>query len=731
MTAEIRLSALPLPGLSPDSLGNYLTSLGLLRVLSRKWRSTRIAWRDDVLQVVGGPPTLDELLNELMRVASEREWTRYDKAWSDAQKRGTKQQSGEPLAMWQAEAGEEHLQMFAAHAVPHTRVDFNPLLGSGGNAGRRDFAAGWKHAVDALATAPTSSSKKSKGRAKKAAVVDRDAAGGTDDRQRELQAYLLGQPATWLLKKLGAGSWFSDATKLYNSGQSPSREGQISPWAMALACEGLPLLAGGASRRLGARSRAVGAFPFVTRAVAPEAEDEVGRILGEIWTPLWSRPMTLSETGTLFSRGRAELRGRGALTPATFATAIRKRGVDAGISEFRRFALGRTTSANTFEPRLEARFVLNADVSRSATATSLTLERVTALIEQRGFPRDRQVGKRWRFEGLRGPIEAALLDAAAHSNRSEASMALLDAVAAALDRIDRNRRFREGEVRWEPLPLEWLPLLFADERPGVEARLALSLVSGFPEALPFTTYRFGVEWTRDGNYDGTTKPTWFEHSKVAPARWVWGPDELARVLGAILWRRLLDEGKLEVSSPTHQKGRALLTVKWADVSQWLAGDLDERLFSAWLSRLALFDWRWVSQVVRSLNAAETTPLRADGELALLGLLQPLVDHRTLVIRNHSSNDLLSDETGARTTEVARSLVTLIRSGSLDAAVRLAGSRYAMAGARLASFDVPWRARDTDRLVAALLFTISNRDRAVLFERWLRPRRRQPGGESYV
>ena len=64
MAGELRLPALALPGLSPDSLGNYLASLGLLRVLSRKWPSTRIAWRDEVLQVVGGPTTLDELLDD-------------------------------------------------------------------------------------------------------------------------------------------------------------------------------------------------------------------------------------------------------------------------------------------------------------------------------------------------------------------------------------------------------------------------------------------------------------------------------------------------------------------------------------------------------------------------------------------------------------------------------------------------------------------------------------------
>jgi len=725
MTAELRLPVLALPGLSPDSLGNYLASLGLLRVLSRRWPSTRIAWRDEVLGVVGGPTTLDELLDELVRIAntqvnsdvSKREWTQYDKAWSDAQKKGTKAKSGAPLALWQAEAQEDQLPFFAAHAVPHARVSFNPLLGSGGNAGRRDFSAGWKRAVDALATAP----KAAKGRGKKKVARGADAAAVPDTRRSELNAFLVGHPLTWLLDKLAAGSWFSEATKLYNSGQAPAREGRLSPWAMVLACEGLPLLAGSASRRLGAHARAIGAFPFVTQPVAPEAAGEAGRILGEIWTPIWDRPMTLAETTTLFSRGRAELRGRGAVTPAAFATAIRQRGVDAGIREFRRFTLGRTTSANTFEPRLEARFSLDTGTELASRATSSTLERVTALIEQRGFPRDRKVGQRWRFEGLRGPIEAAVLDVAAEPNRSEAGIALLDAIVTALDRIDRNRSFREGNVRWEPLPLDWLPSLFADEQPGVEARLALSVVSAFPVAQPFATYRFGVEWKYGRTYANYT------HTERPPARWVWGPGDLARVLGAVLARRLLDQA----SDADKAQGRAPLPATTSAVRRWLDGDLDESLFSAWLSRLALFDWRRVLQEVRALIQPEHHVPRADGEIALLGLMHPLVDERSLVIRDLSPDDLLSDEMGARTAEAARSLVALIRAGNLDAAMQLASSRYAMAGARLASFDVTFATHDPDRLVAALLFTILDRDRVVLFERWLRPRCRPQRGEAHV
>jgi CRISPR-associated protein Csx17 len=712
MAVELRLAVLALPGLSPDSLGNYLASLGLLRVLSKRWPSTRIAWRDEVLQVVGGPPTLDELLDELVRVARQRAWTPYERGWLAEQAKGTKlwqsknmaSQAGTPIAVWRAKQPENAVAVLDSHIVATTRQMFNPLTGNGGSAGNRDFSDGWRRATNLLA------------------------APGKQDIRGHLRDLLLGDVVAWLVtdvplegkKKKGslnAASWFSGSNKLYNNGQKPSRETGLSPWAMALACEGLPFFAGGASRRLGARSRAVGAFPFVTLPIAATAEKEADRLRGEIWTPLWTRPMSLAEASTLFSRGRAELHGRGALTPAAFATAIRERGVDAGVSEFRRFSLGRTTSSNTFEPRLEARFSLDTSTELASAATSSTLERVTALIEQRGFPRD---GK--RFVGLRGPIESAILDVAAEPHRPEAGIALLDAVVSALDRIDRNRSFREGKIRWEPLPLEWLLSLFADEEAGVEPRLALSLVSAFPVARPFAAYRFGVEWRHGPTYANYT------HTERPPARWVWGPGDLARVLGAVLLRRLLDQ---EPDAGKLRRGRAPLPATTAQVRLWLTADLDESLFSAWLSRLALFDWRRVPQEVRSVIVANRDFLRADGELSLLGLLQPFVEPRPLVIRNLSPNDLLSAETGARTTEAARSLVTLIRAGNLDAALRLASSRYAMAGARLASFDATFATHDPDRLAAALLFTISDRDRAVLFERWLRPRCRPQRGEAHV
>lgn len=738
MAAERRLPVLALPGLSPDSLGHYLASLGLLRVLSRRWPSTRIAWRDEVLQVVGGPTTLDELLDELVRVATNRAWTPYGREWKDAQAASSrlaqsqnpkvKATSGVPFALWQAQAEEQVLDGFAAHVVPHgAGRSMNPILGKAGKIGQRDFAKGWERATSLLAPPKPSKPGKIETPAKKKVVRENsDSESATNERLRkrgELKALLQGAPLSWLEKDLNAASWFSHANKQYNNGQRAYRDGFLSPWLMVFACEGISFLSGGTSRRLGAKARVTAAFPFVTQASAPSASGLAGRDAAELWAPMWGRPMTAAEVATIFRRGRAELSARAAQTPGAFASAVLRRGVDAGITEFRRFVLGWTTAQDYVEPRFHGAIATLGPDATAGEALSITLERVTGLIEQRGFPRDRKVGKRWRFEGLRGPIESALLDVAAEPTNTEAGIALLDAVVSALDRIDRNRSFREGRVRWEPLPLEWLPSLFADEQPGVEARLALSLVSAFSIARPFATYRFGVEWKYGQTHANYT------HTERPPARWVWGPGELARVLVVVLSRRLLDR-EADADRP-HQCGRAPLPATASQVRQWLAGDLDESLLSAWLSRLAIFDWRRVPQEVRALAPRQGSASRADGELALLGLFQPLIDQRPLVIRDLSPNDLLSEETGARTTEAALSLVTLIRAGNLDGALRLASSRYAMAGARLATFDVSFATHHPDRLAAALLFPVSNRERISLVTRWLRPRRRPQRGEAHV
>ena len=138
------LPVVPVPGLRLDSLGNYLASLGLLRAFARsRWPSIRAAWKSGVLHVVGGPPSMDDMLDAVFDISANGIWTPYERAWKDTQKHGTKKKSALPLALWQASTAERDLELFNAHAVPAARVSFNPLLGKGGSSGNRDFSDGW------------------------------------------------------------------------------------------------------------------------------------------------------------------------------------------------------------------------------------------------------------------------------------------------------------------------------------------------------------------------------------------------------------------------------------------------------------------------------------------------------------------------------------------------------------------------------------------------------------
>ncbi len=734
--ASRRFPAVALPGLRPTSLGCYLASLGVLRVLTRKWSSVRLAWRADVPHLVAGPTDVEELATYLCEVAQAGSWTEYQVSWADVQKRGTKAKSGEPLAVWRGEAKESEVERLDVHLIPATRQFFNPLLGSGGNAGKRKFADGWVRAVAALR--PNSSKDEPKrSKRKKATTMAKPSV--MDGRKQDLEAWLLGQPVTFLLEKLQAASWFSDANKLFNSGQRAAREGQLSPWAMVLACEGLNFFAGSPSRRLGAGTRPQGAFPFVTVAAAPETEGTVDRDRGEVWAPLWSRPATMPEIVALFARGRAEIGGRGAVTPAAFAAAILRRGVDAGIVCFYRFALGATTSANTFEPRLLGRIAVpdsgqpvtgaagttgqraasilehRPPWSKSYEFSAIALERLLGLLDR--LPREKKVGKRWRYHGLRGPLEVAMVRLAEEPLNHERACAVLDATAVALDRVDRNRTFRKAGVRWMPPPLEWLSVPLGDTIPSVEVRLAGAIVSSFPAERPFALYRFGVERAHG----------WYRVPETPPSSWVWGDGRLVSSLVRVIQRRTLD-----LSDPEHDRDSGLREgwyATWADITAWLSGAVDDVLLDRWLARLALFDW------YRSISRPSTWSTHADhplvtGAIAIHALLLPLLDRRPVIA--HDNRDLLSEQTGARTPATARRLVTLLRTGDLNAALTVARSRYAMAAtplARIGPFN--WTAPDAARLLTALLVPVSDLARArLIVQRWLRPSRPQ-GGQRHA
>ena len=114
------------------------------------------------------------------------------------------------------------------------------------------------------------------------------------------------------------------------------RSSEAAPRGGSAAAGGRWVLSHSSSRRLRRRRRASGTMHH-RRGVAAGVASAHG---------------AAGSRGCVCARaGRGEWQGRGQMAPA-FAVAIVQRGIDAGLTEFRRFTLLRTTSENTFESRL-------------------------------------------------------------------------------------------------------------------------------------------------------------------------------------------------------------------------------------------------------------------------------------------------------------------------------------------------------------------------------------------
>ena len=685
-TVDAGWHALTLPGLTPDILGNHLASIGLLALAASRWPGVRGCWRNEQFVLINGPAEITSLVAWLAGVAKDRGWSSYTKAWGKTQKADTKNSSAASTGQWRSQqATERELRLFHAHVALGERLSFNPLLGSGGNAGRRDFAKGWADAVKVLA--------KPDRKTKQRLAAD-------------LDSFFRGEPCK-CLGDFSAGCWFSAANKAFNSGtKEPSRKGQVTPWAMALACEAFPLFQSSTSRQLGAHRRATGAFPFVTKAAAPENAGEAGRTLGELWLPVWHRPMSLSEIATLFSRGRAEVRGRGAITAPAFSAAILQRGVDAGIDEFRRFTFSHTTSENTFESRL-ASVIPVKDGADGALADAVNV----ALNLRDALPPDRKKGERWIYAGLRGPVDRALIELAARPD-PETARALVDALVTALRGVDRNRSHRKRKVRFQLLPGAWAKSLIGEHEPVTpEIRLAFALASLRPTLLPppsrpkqvtapLLAYWLGAEESR-GN--------WWTIGEAVPFRRVWSGAEFATNVAAVLQRRLVEE-RPDAAPPFDGRARVGL----ADIEALLEGLLDEAEITRWLFRFSLFSSEGASAATWSQQLASGPRTRlVSPALALFALLKPLFDGS--VIRSEDVGALRA----ARVGTLSR-IAALLARGDVNAAAQSGRAAYHAVGVKLADFECPFDLPDPGRLLATLMIPVRGSEVTRVFRRWRLP-----------
>ncbi len=542
-------------GIHTDSLGHYLSGIGLLAALAQEWPSVRASWRTGHLVMIGQDLTLARVKQYLL---SNWKRTPYDRWWAAAQKLDTNAKTSSNL--WKERNGRSRteVRLLDAHIVGTSRNHFNPLLGTGGNIGKRNLAKLLSDA-DALIGG------------KKAAEA-----------ANWLNTTLVGDTGADLPDLSGAGTWFVFANKSFNNGQNWYREGRISPWSVLLAVEGALLMVGGVNRRLGAHSHPYAVFPFISEPGQPSLDGEIGASRGEFWAPLWERPATLAEVHILFERGLARLGNRTAKAPHEFAIAARTAGVDAGVAEFVRYELRQTTSSQVYEavPRQTIQVGRDHTETKSRSHVPSDADLIMHLIESGWLDRlpyePRNSKQKGKFVGLRGPVEAAIIDIAEEPDDAHRWQSLLQILATTQFRIDHNRKWREQCDALPVLDQSWFLRAWPEQVPE-EVRVAQSVASvGAGTDTPILVNVFGVE---NGKYGRMTFP------KSRPNRAVWNTGDLVRLFIEVVHRRLID------ASPTAEVPlHAACPCSQEVVNRFIAGALDIDMIARWVPPLVLIDW---------------------------------------------------------------------------------------------------------------------------------------------
>jgi len=662
-----QLSALTFAGIRPDSLGSYLVGLGLLSALAAKLPAVRGCWHNGCFALLEDGLTREQLESYLL---DEWQSIAYARWWSDKQKADTKAKADKNL--WKARSTESvvNARFLDAHIVGVGRNQFNPVLGTGGNIGKRDLA---KVCENARALVSKS---------------ERVTTAGW------LRATLYAEFDVPLPDLTSAGTWFVYANKTFNSGQGWYREGQISPWSFLLALEGALLLIGGVAKRLSANARSYAVFPFITDTPAPLSESEVGLFKAEFWAPLWRQPASLLELRALLERGLARIGQRTAKAPYEFAVAARSAGVDAGVEEFVRFVLRNTTSSQVYEAVPGERI----KVGTTNSADSELIQQIIPWLDRLPYePRDsKQKGK---FKGLRGPLEQAIIRIAERADDAERWQHFLLLLTETQGRIDRNKDLR-GRCR----ALDWLSdgwFKAAWPSPPPEIQLARAVASlGAGGELPLAVNVFGIELDkkRTPNFSGDKRPQ----------RAIWHQGDLLRLLADILERRLVDT---DAAKPLPLDARARCPL--AAMAAFLSDSLDLELIGRWIPPLSLIKWAQPLAVTATVSATQVQS--TDSAMLLHSLFRPLFYPHKLEL---DGENLFPDRLRP-SAALARRLLNLIRQGELGEAVQLAQSCYLAAGHAVVMPPVELSAAH-ERIAASLLIPIRQSDVVSGLARWLQP-----------
>lgn len=287
-----------------------------------------------------------------------------------------------------------------------------------------------------------------------------------------LEAALFGEP-TLGLEKGAVGQFLPGSAGGANSTTGPDGGAFLNTWDFVLGLEGAVLFSGSATQRLSTKVvRASAPFAVDARAAgygSAGMSDEMPR--GEQWMPLWREPWTLAAVRGVLAEGRCQVGARKSRDPIDLARSIARLGVARGIHAFERFSyIERNGQSNLAVPlgRWPVEPRPNAALLEDLDARSWLTQMRRAARNERA-PRSLTAAVR--------RLDDAILAALAQGNRATHRwQEVLLALAHAEDRLVASGAFTAAK-RLRPIPPLSLGWVAAVDDGSPEVHLALALAN--------------------------------------------------------------------------------------------------------------------------------------------------------------------------------------------------------------------------------------------------------------
>ena len=639
-----------------------------------------------------------EIKNELKTLQGEERKAK-DEERKDAEKR--KEQSKKillPALRSSTEPG--HLSYIDACYVLSTDETPMPLLGSGGNDGSRDFGVNF---ADKLAQ-----------------LFDLDDGSATEFARSSLDGALFGGGRLGTCGTMGQfspGQGGSNATTGYE-GWNP-----LNPWDVVLAMEGTIAFAGTLTRSWGAAGGSRAAFPFTFEPIGAAAgsfsTEDPNRPRGEIWTPLWKKPVAFIEITAIFSEGRLTLAGRTARTGLDAARSVAQIGLARGITGFERYSMIQPDGKMPYQATPLGRI---ATPYRPRRDLVVDLDAGDWLGQAQRLAGDRKAAPSRARHAMRR-LEDSLFRMTDAARAPEGTRNALMAIGGLAHWLTTNRKAREKLNPPPRLSRDWIRQ--ADDGTP-EFRIAAALASlGLPPLTPHgreETSRFmpmAVHFApidEERFFSGAALCRRRAWATDTPPTVVWGAGSLVSNMVAVLERRMVEATMRELPDKP-LAGAAFAGA--ADVAAFLEGDFDEARCAALLAGLVWATPARLGNRTASDGAPAVQPPFA------YAALKPLFSTDAALRRTRALD-------GSARLPLPPGLLARLRAGggNQDGRATDEAVRAALIRARASGLASPFDPSDShgrtasrigagiraDRLAASLLIPIGERDLKVLLGR---------------